>query len=120
MISFVVPVRTRAEGNNREHWRRVWSRRKEHRTSARLLGRAASEPPTTYPLVVRMTRVGKRRMDDDNLMGALKGLRDGIADWLGVDDGRTDLVRYEYAQRIGKTYAVEVVVLLPGEVEAAQ
>jgi len=36
---------------------------------------------------VRLTRVGPRRLDSDNLAAALKHVRDGVADALGVDDG---------------------------------
>lgn len=39
------------------------------------------------PLVVVVTRIGPRALDDDNLAGSIKHVRDGIADWLGRDDG---------------------------------
>lgn len=47
-------------------------------------------------VVVTIIRVGKE-LDSDNLQSACKGLRDGIADTLGVDD-RDPRVRWEYAQ----------------------
>ena len=62
-------------------------------------------------LVVTLTRIAPRALDDDNLRGALKACRDGVADWLAIDD-RDPRVRWEYAQRKGKPgqYAVAVEV----------
>lgn len=40
-----------------------------------------------YKLVVTMTAYLPRYLDDDNLAGALKPVRDELADWMGVDDG---------------------------------
>lgn len=61
------------------------------------------------PCVVHMTRLAPSNgLDDDNLRGALKGVRDELARWLGVDD-RSPLVTWQYDQRRGE-YAVEVAV----------
>lgn len=38
-------------------------------------------------LIVTMTAHMPRYFDDDNLAGALKPVRDELAEWLGVDDG---------------------------------
>jgi len=38
-------------------------------------------------VIVTMTAHLPRYFDDDNLAGALKPLRDALADWIGVDDG---------------------------------
>jgi hypothetical protein len=60
-------------------------------------------------VVVTITRVSPRLLDDDNLRGALKAVRDGIADALGVDD-RDERVRWRYRQIRGtvKYHAVDV------------
>jgi crossover junction endodeoxyribonuclease RusA len=60
------------------------------------------------PLVVRLCREGPRRVDDDNLAGAFKAVRDGVADALGVDDGDTNAVRWEYRQDKARACAVSV------------
>ncbi|WP_230682079.1 hypothetical protein, partial [Streptococcus pneumoniae] len=60
-------------------------------------------------VVVRITRVGPRRLDDDNLARAAKALRDGVADWLGCDDG-DPRVSWHYAQAIAREYRVVVTV----------
>lgn len=40
-----------------------------------------------YKLIVTMTAYLPRYFDDDNLAGALKPVRDELADWMGIDDG---------------------------------
>lgn len=64
------------------------------------------------PCVVTLTRVAPSNgLDGDNLQGSLKACRDGVADWLKVDD-RDPRVTWLYAQRRGrvKQWAVEVQV----------
>lgn len=62
-------------------------------------------------LTITITRRGGRRMDDDGLTISAKHVRDGIADWLGIDDGDkrlTWIVKQDKAPR-GKHW-VDVVV----------
>jgi len=101
----LVSIRTGRGLNGREHHlaraRRVKAER--HAVSWML-------PPQrpALPVVVTMTRVspGTVPMDDDNLSGALKAVRDAVATWLGIDD-RDPRVRWAYEQRRGP-WAVEV------------
>jgi hypothetical protein len=44
-----------------------------------------------------MVAYRKRLLDDDNLVGSLKPIRDAVAKWLGVDDG-DKRVRWECGQ----------------------
>jgi hypothetical protein len=54
-------------------------------------------------LVVEMTRIAPRPLDDDNLAGCFKGVRDGIARALGVSDStKVKHVRWRPAQERGK------------------
>lgn len=95
-----VPIRTAPGMNVREDWR-VRSRRvkKERQTTAWAL---AGQPKPSIPCSVRLTRVAPSAgVDDDNLSGALKGVRDQIAEWLGVDDRHRNQVRYFYDQKRG-------------------
>lgn len=92
-----VPIRTVAGLNAREHWqtrsRRV---RKEREATAWML---RSAPRPDVPCTVVLTRVAPSSgVDDDNLAGALKGVRDEVAKWLGVDDRKRQVVRYRYGQ----------------------
>lgn len=54
------------------------------------------------PVVVKLTRIGQKRLDDDNLRPALKAVRDCVAAWLGCDDA-DPRIRWEYSQRAGYT-----------------
>jgi hypothetical protein len=49
------------------------------------------------PCVVTFTRLSAGELDDDNLAGSCKAVRDGVADWLGVDD-RDKRVQWRYSQ----------------------
>jgi hypothetical protein len=53
------------------------------------------------PVVVRLTRIGQKRLDDDNLRPALKAARDVVSAWLGLRDDSDPRVRWEYGQKAG-------------------
>ena len=70
------------------------------------LGRQGGDPlvlvDPARPLLVRIVRVGGRRMDDDNLAGGCKELRDAIASALGRrGDSEADGLFWEYDQEAG-------------------
>lgn len=102
-----IPIRAVSLANQREHWGKRASRAKAHRRAAWL-----ATPKRGLPLIVLLTRVGKRKLDGDNLQGSLKSIRDGVADRLGVDDANP-MVRWEYAQEVGKEYAVRIEYMEP-------
>jgi hypothetical protein len=98
LISFSVPMKAPSTSNLREHW----SARAKRVDRQKVATRARCPVWTQGPLlVVTLTRVSPRTLDDDNLRGALKSVRDGVATWLRVDDA-TPLVRWEYAQHKGE------------------
>jgi hypothetical protein len=86
--------------NARLHWAA-----KAKKVQAQRRATAYRTPPglkTLGPLLtVTLTRVSARQLDDDNLRGALKAVRDQVACALGVDDGSA-LVRWEYRQEKGE------------------
>lgn len=93
----LIPIRTRGS-NAREHWTARHRRVKGERlhTGRALLGQDRPDIPCT----VILTRLSSGTLDEgDNLPAALKGARDQIAAWLGIDDRHSDQVRYEYRQR---------------------
>ena len=94
---FEIPVKTVSEANSRDHWRQRARRTKANRKAAYLIA-----PPHPLPVVVHMTRISAGTLDDDNLRGALKAVRDGIADRLGLQDDSDPRVRFEYDQRVGR------------------
>ena len=109
MIEATIPIKSVSVANLRMHWAVKAKLAKAHRTAARAaMGRVAPIAPSA-PLTVVLTRLGPRTLDGDNLQSALKAVRDGIADWLGVDDGHAGL-DWQYRQRKGP-YGVEVEVI---------
>jgi len=109
MKEVLLPVRTWSEPNVRVHWAKRARRAKKQREAARLLVRVAHAPPPPGNITVRLTRIAPRQLDTDNLAAALKAVRDGVADALGMDDGDTRLT-WLYGQRRGEPneYAVMV------------
>lgn len=104
-----IPMRTVSAMNAREHWRMRSARVKAERQAVALVLRGS--PPET-PCTVTLTRIAPSNgLDDDNLCSALKAARDQVAQWIGVDDRKRDVVRYRYEQQRGKDYAVQVVVM---------
>ncbi len=96
-----VDLRTGRGQNNREHWRAADRRKSLEREMVEWMlaihERKNGKPEV--PCTVLLQRLGPSPgLDDDNLSGALKTVRDVVADWLGVDDKHRDIVRYEYAQ----------------------
>lgn len=102
-----VPIRTVGGLNAREHpMQRSRRVKKERQTTAWSL--VMLRKPA-LPCTVLLTRVGPSNgLDDDNLAGACKGVRDQIAQWLGVDDRDAQIVRYLYAQERDKQWGVRV------------
>ena len=103
-----IPLRTGRGQNDREHWRVRARRVRGEREVVAWALRGWTQP--AVPCVIRLTRIAPSNgLDDDNLAGALKGVRDQVAQWLGVDDKRSDVVRYVYTQARGP-WAVRIQV----------
>ncbi len=102
------PIATVSITNKREHWSKRSRRAKGQREAAYLLTQLLSK--MGLPMTVTLTRIAPRALDDDNLRSALKSVRDGVADRLGIDD-RDSRVVWAYGQRKGipKEIAVEIV-----------
>lgn len=94
----LVPIKTGRGMNSREHWTARTRRVKAERHAVAWALSGASRPE--LPCIVTLTRLAPSNgLDDDNLAGSLKAVRDQVAEWLGVDDRRREIVRYEYEQR---------------------
>ena len=59
------------------------------------------------PCLVILTYVCPRKLDEVNLLGSLKATQDGVAEWLGVNDGDETQARWKFEQERG-AYAVRV------------
>lgn len=106
VIEVSLPLRTRSVLNTREHWSRRAKRAQAERALIRMRLAGVRGWPPALPVNVTLTRVGPRKLDDDNLQGACKPTRDGVADALGVDDGSED-IQWFYSQEKGD-YEVRV------------
>jgi hypothetical protein len=88
-IFFVVPITIKAEANQswHEHPMAKARRKKKQQEAilAHLLMNREHLPP--FPVSVKFTYYGKRRLDGDNLIGGLKAARDEVARFYKVDDG---------------------------------
>lgn len=102
-------LRLVSEANSRGHTRakakRVASQRAAINTTLRVMGGAV----VPLPCRVGITRLAPRTLDDDNLASACKAVRDGVAEWLGIDD-RDPRVEWSVAQEKGP-YGVRVEVV---------
>jgi hypothetical protein len=108
-----LPIRTVSEANRAgsQHWRVRHKRAKEQRGLAAMLARNTFGKAPSLPLTITLTRIAPRELDDDNLSSSQKHVRDGLADWLGVDD-RSKQITWVYRQERGapRTYGVRVEV----------
>ncbi len=101
-VSFLAPVRIESNANLREHWATRARRNKRQRSVIQWHLRAlGSIPKPAGQLVVTITRIAPRRLDDDNAIGGCKAVRDAIAEWLGIDDG-SEQVAWRYGQERGR------------------
>lgn len=113
-LEITLPMLTLSEANVRHHWGAKASRARGQRSGIfvalrPLLRKARFTDPTKAsphggvgvlagPIVVTITRLSRGVLDDDNLRGALKAVRDGIADALGLRSDSDPRVTWEYAQ----------------------
>lgn len=120
-IVVVVPAATVSEPNKRGTWHTKARRVKEHRRVAGLMVRAALSRVGATPgrgfdaahYLVRLSRFAPGELDDDNLRGALKAVRDGVADALDLDD-RSPRITWHYDQaRLRAGVYLVLVELLP-------
>lgn len=111
MIAFVLPVRTtnplnlqfgasKTAGMIRARARAAQRSLAREFTIA-ALRKASVHPADLVPVDVLLTRLSAGHMDDDGLAASQKGVRDGIAEALGVDNG-SRLIRFRYVQERAK------------------
>ena len=106
-LYFSIPVKTAPGLNAREHWAKRAARVRRERFAAKaILGRQTPREAT-----ITLTRYSAGTLDGDNLQGALKAIRDGVADAFGMADNDPRLI-WLYEQRKCKrgTYSVEITI----------
>jgi hypothetical protein len=111
-----LPVRLRNTSNARDGWRATAKKAKAVRTLTRNLANnaiAIDGELMRFPLVVRLVYIGPRQLDDDGVASAVKSLRDGVADALGVDDRDPRVVWVPDQERGGvREYGARVEIYL--------
>jgi len=125
MIKWELPIKTVSEANSSEHWSKKSKRHRQQQFLIRCLFRHDATP-ITLPCTVKMTRMGIRDLDDDNLVSAFKWIRDEISEYLLPEyesyyiakdksikkvRGRADSdtrIKWEYAQEKSKSYGVRI------------
>jgi len=106
-LEVTIPIVTVSEPNARGAWF-ARSRRARAQRLAVADALARHERPA-LPLRVTLTRIASRRLDSDNLAGALKSVRDAVSRWLDVDDGPDGPVSWCYGQEVTRATRRELV-----------
>lgn len=92
----VLPIKTVGGMNAREHHFVRAARVKKERNAACLWVKCVMRWHS-LPCRVTLTRLSAGTLDFDNLVGSQKGVRDGVADALGVTDNHPG-IEWRYAQ----------------------
>jgi len=106
VICWELPVKTVSEANIKEHWSKSSKRHKLQQKHVRFKF-LEDKPEIDLPVQIMLTRIGKRKLDDDNLRISFKWIKDQIAaclfpgSRLGQADDDPRLI-WHYAQEIGK------------------
>lgn len=114
-MTVLVPVMTVSEANKPGHTKHGKARRaraQRRTTHLTLMQHRRPRRSKAGGFTITVTRQCPPRnkiRDDDNLGSALKAVRDGVADYLGVDDG-ADTLTWNCRQRTGKKYGVEITI----------
>lgn len=118
-INFNIPVKTVSESNLREHWTQR-KKRSDTQKLATLCQMIKIKDNITFPCTVILTRIGKRKLDTDNLPISLKHVRDEIANHLipGLKPGQADgdsRICWIYQQKTDKNYSIDVKIIYNNE-----
>jgi hypothetical protein len=118
VLDAMLPLRPINAMNVREHWSKRAARAQKQRRDT-YYGLLSIKPSPQPPgrLEVTMTRLYPptgRPMDSDGIAASFKAIRDGIADWLGIDDGSAR-VEWKYRQEKHAIFAIRVQINDLGE-----
>src|SRR5579872_1261629 len=101
IIDCILQIPTKSEANCRDHWavkaKRVKTQRKETFLTCRQEF-GIVQIPKDSKITVELMRVATRKVDSDNLQSSLKAARDGVADYLQIDDG-SGRINWVYSQQ---------------------
>lgn len=115
ILKIEAPIKTVSEANRRDHWSVRNKRRAEQRREVYFAWKVAvagCRRRLNAPYLIKLTRRGIKVLDSDNLASSFKGIRDQVAELLGIDDG-DERISFEYAQETGSGYGVVIEVFQP-------
>lgn len=112
-LKWKIPVYTVSEANCSEHWTKKKKRHESQKKWIKLSFWNSQNFIFKLPCIIKMTRKGKKVLDDDNLPVSMKYIRDAIADHLfpGQAPGQADndkRIKWEYDQIKSKEIGVIV------------
>lgn len=115
VYSWQLPIYTVSEANTQQHWTKKKKRTDLQKKWIWLLFQK-EKPSIPLPCVIKLTRIGKRDLDDDNLPVSMKYIRDSISSQIFPNkaSGQADndsRIKWEYAQERGH-YAIRIEVLV--------
>lgn len=106
-------LRVNTVGNNRVHWRQEAKTAREHRLATQAACSHVSKEARerllqAKRLRVKYVRIGVRKLDMTNCVGAFKHVQDQMAAWLGVDD-KSEWYSWQWPDQVkDKTYGVRI------------
>lgn len=113
IVEWIVPIKTVSELNKHEHWRAAYQRHEMQKHIIKLQYRSGGVK--IYPPAhIVLTRMSPRKLDSDAIGGALKWVRDGLADCIipGLQPGRADDesrgLTWQTEQETAKTQGVKI------------
>jgi len=96
-VPFYLPSAANFRGHTRD--RKRTKRIAHQRGETVLFLRSKAKKPRVPGARITLARIAPRGLDeDDNLPMSLKHIRDGVCQWLGVDDKRREVVSFTYVQ----------------------
>lgn len=82
LLELCISLQTISELNSREHWSKKHKLHKKQQLLTRFALQNHAKRAITLPCRVVLTRLSSRLLDDDNLVGAFKYIRDEVAFFL--------------------------------------
>jgi hypothetical protein len=102
-LEVLLPLRTgRGQNDRHRHWAGGYRQAKREKRVVGYLW-PWRRRDWSFPLLITLTRISPslKEIDDDNLRGSLKYVRDAVAKLLGVDDGDRARVKFDCDQARG-------------------
>lgn len=98
IVEIELPIKVVSEANRRDHWTVKRKRASNQKIYILTTCKKQIKPlPTDATAIITLTRIGKMKLDTDNLAISFKAVRDAISYLLRIDDG-DDRLTWLYAQ----------------------